>query len=103
MLSYCLTKKQYGSLEGLSYWISNKYHILERYDCDTDIEIRNELENINKTIRFCFNELDSLQVPFWVQNIVIGWSEKWRNTRREYLYQALEKCNVLREESSVIS
>lgn len=89
-MKYILTKEQLNALEGLSYWISDNAYIRERFG-DNDPE----LKKVHDTITLCcFPLLDRLSVPFWVQNVVICWSENWRNTKSEYLKTFLEKKNI---------
>ena len=77
-MSFVMTKKQFAVLEGLAYRIADNAYMRERYGDDEP-----ELENVRKTIHSLFDELDRLQVPFWVQNTVIVWAEDWRRYKTD--------------------
>ena len=88
-MTFTANKKQWNALEGLSYWIEDHAYIVERYGADDP-----ELPKVDDTIRSLFEELDSLGVPFWVQNAVIAFSAEWRNTRQYYLDAAMKARNI---------
>lgn len=88
-LEFFATQKQRGELEGLAFWHADLNYCYERYPDDV-----HAIEKARKTISLCFDELDRLRVPFWVQNAVLEWSENWKNTERDYLSHAMEKKNI---------
>lgn len=79
MLSFTATREQSKELRGLAYWIADIKHMRERYGEDEP-----ELEVCDKTIRFIFDQLDKLGVPFWVQNSVVTYAEDWRRYTETY-------------------
>ena len=91
MLAYTLTRDQFSALEGLAYWIADLHYMREKWG-DDEPEVQRARDTVEKC---CFPSLDRLAVPFWVQNSVICWAENWRNTKKEYLKQVLERKNIL--------
>lgn len=89
MLAYELNKKQFAALEGLAYWIANKYYITERFGYDDP-----EIKVCHDTILSLFDELDALKVPFWVQNSVIAIGENWRKYKSNYFDFLLKEKNI---------
>ena len=90
MLNAKISREQFSELQGLSYWVANLNYIKEIYG-----ENDNELQVCRETIEKCiFPKLDKLNVPFWVQNTVICFSENWRNTKKEYLSSFLKSKNI---------
>lgn len=77
-----ITRKQRDELEGLAYWIANYYYTKERFPDDEE-----ELERIDKTLEFIAEKLDSLEVPFWLQNAVACFAENWR----DYVQNGIQK------------
>lgn len=88
-LEFHATTDQRHALEGLSYWHADLNYLYERFPNDV-----HAIEKARQTIELCFDVLDRLRVPFWVQNNVLAWSEEWRNTERDYLRHAMEKKNI---------
>ena len=88
-LSFQANKKQSSALHGLAYWIADASYIAERYGKNDP-----EHEKAHKTVMQCFDELDRLGVPFWVQNYIIMFAENWRRYKAEYLENAMQKCNI---------
>lgn len=80
-----LSKEQVKALEGLAYWIADKYYIIERYGANDP-----ECDRCHKTILLCFDQLDRLKVPFMVQNNVICWAENWRAYKSGYTVDLLK-------------
>lgn len=74
MLQIAITEKQEKELKYLAYWHASLHYILERYPDD-----KNSVERARGSIQFAFSELDRLQVPFWLQNAALYWSENWRD------------------------
>lgn len=89
MLTCTISKDQESALSGLAYWIADLHYLRERFG-DEDPE----LSTVRKTISDCFDHLDRLKVPFWVQNSVICWAEDWRSTKREYLSELLSRKGI---------
>ena len=87
-----LTPRQYNALEALAYWIADVNYITERFGADDP-----EHERAHKTVCMWFEDLDRLQVPFWVQNTVIFWAEDWRRYKTEYLDNYLKSKNIFVE------
>lgn len=87
-LSFKVTQKQYNALAGLRYRIADIHYQLE-HGADPA-----EIEKTDKTIQSLFDELDGLQVPFWVQNQTIASVENYRRYYTEYTYQVLERVGV---------
>jgi len=70
-----ITKEQYNEILALAYWVADARYIQERYGSNEP-----EIDRCKKTLTECvFPALDDLQVPFWIQNAVIGWADNWRN------------------------
>lgn len=90
MLKYTLNQAQFDALNGLSYWIADIAYIKER--CPDDVHA---ISKAQRTIsESCFPELDKLNVPFWVQNTVICYSENWRATQSQYFTDFLKSKNI---------
>lgn len=89
-LQFTANCEQRRALEGLAYWIADYSYIKERYGYDDP-----ELEMVHKTITQAFDELDKIEVPFWVQNHVICWAHDWRNTKSQYLSNAMKRYNII--------
>lgn len=91
MLIYDLSKMTFNEklkiqneLESLSYWITqNQYAIIEKDPI--------EQARCDRTIRLIFDALDSLKVPFYVQNAVIAFASDIKCVNRQYLYQYFEE------------
>lgn len=88
-LEFYATKEQGRELSGLAYWIADINYLRERYG-NSDPEI----ETADKTILLCFDRLDALGVPFWVQNAVIVWAGNWRNYIQYYLADEMKKKQI---------
>ncbi len=73
-------REQSLALEGLAYHIADLEYMKERFGRDDA-----ELPGIRKTIILCFDQLDRLQVPFWVQNSVIAFATDWRRYKGVYM------------------
>ena len=78
-LSFNVNQEQYNALAALAYRIADNQYMIERY---TREEIQNELAENHKCIMDLFNKLDSLFVPYWLQNSVICFFENWRNYKQ---------------------
>lgn len=90
MITYTLNREQYNALDSLAYWVADLHYMRERFGDDEP-----ELKRARATIEKClFPQLDSLGVPFWVQNSVICWASNWRNTKRQYLTEFLKAKNI---------
>lgn len=94
MLKFELSREQFRELSALAYWVANEQYIRERHGAD-DPEIQRCRETITKSI---FPNLDRLQVPFWVQNIVSCWAENWRNYTSNYLINYLKTKSITLKE-----
>lgn len=88
VLTFDCTQEKYNALCGLAYRIADNAYMIERYGAD-DSEI--ERKQNHKTIIGLFDELDSMRVPFWVQNTVICWAENWRAYKTDCLTSAFDK------------
>ena len=84
-----ITEKQLNKLMGLAYWIADLHYIREKYGADDP-----ETETCRKTIDLIFTELDALETPFSVQNMVIVWAENWRAYMATTTKAFLETRNV---------
>lgn len=81
MLSYQVKNlEEKNALEGLAYWIADSKYIAERFGADDP-----ELERSHLTIKDCFDSLDRLGVPYWVQNAAVAFAENWRRYKSEYM------------------
>ena len=89
MLRFTANSDQYNALSGLAYWIADAHYIREQSDANDP-----ELSHVDATVCSLFDELDRLQVPFWVQNTVVCFAEDWRRYKREYLSCFLESRNI---------
>lgn len=76
--------EQRNAIEGLAYWVANVNYIKERYGYNDP-----EFDRADKSVHLCFDTLDRLGVPFWVQNSVICFAENWRQYKQCYLYHWL--------------
>ena len=88
MYRFTCTQKIYNALSGLAYRIADNQYMIERYgreNCSV------ELAENKKTIGGLFSDLDSMQVPFWVQNTVICWAENWRRYKENYVISAFDR------------
>lgn len=88
-LTFTATIEQRRVLQGLAYWIADINYISERYGHDVP-----EITECDRTIKSLFDELDALNVPFWVQNSVICWAENWRNYKNGYLTENMKIKNI---------
>ena len=83
-MTYTLNRDQFSALEGLAYWIADLHYMREKWGDDEP-----EVQRARDTVEKCrFPSLDRLAVPFC-------WAEDWRNTKKEYLKQVLERKNIL--------
>ena len=69
-----LDRRAKNELDALVFWHSDLYYCKEKSPED-----QNELSRHDKTIKSIFNALDRLNVPFWLQNAALQYSENWRN------------------------
>ncbi len=92
MLQFEYNQEQKNALEGLAYRIADNAYMIERYGRE---EAAPELQQNHKTIIGLFADLDKMNVPFWVQNTVIGWAENWRDYKTQYFNEAMQKKNIL--------
>lgn len=90
MLKYTINREQYSALEALAYWVADLHYMREKWG-DDEPELKHARDTIEKS---CFPSLDRLGVPFWVQNVVVCWSENWRNTKSQYLSEFLKSKNI---------
>ena len=86
-LAYTLNREQLNTLEGLAHWHADKQYLLERYGRE---EARHEIEQAHQSIISLFASLDRLGVPYWLQNVVLAFSEDWRRYKARYLSSYLE-------------
>lgn len=89
MLKFQATPEQRKELEGLAYWKAVHSHTLEREGVQSK-----DLEAVDKNIKYCFTRLDTLGVPFWVQNAVLCWADDWRTYTGHYMSNDLKKRNI---------
>ena len=93
MLKFTLNKKQFEALEGLAYWIANETYTRQRFPEDV-----HEIKKCHDTICFCiFPELDSLGVPFWVQNSVVSFGYNLGAYRTTDILTYLKTRNIFME------
>lgn len=88
-LEYQLNMQQLDALNGLAFWLSELSWTRQKYGDNC-----NELPKIRSTIDSCFDDLDKLNVPFWVQNSTIVWGEDWRRSNSEYFIDYLKTKNI---------
>lgn len=88
-MKYQLNMKQYRALQGLAYWVADINYIRERYGKDDP-----ECTICDKTIKLTFDQLDKMQVPYWVQNAVICFAEDWRKYKQTYFQGFLASRNI---------
>lgn len=81
-LSFEINQKTYNTLCGLAYRIADNAYMIERYGM---AETETERAENHKTITSLFDDLDKMQVPFWVQNAVICFSEDWSRYKENNL------------------
>ena len=89
-LFFKATKEQRNALEGLAYRIADSAYIRERFGNDDP-----ELKQNEKTISSLFDLLDRLDVPFWVQNSVICFSENWRKYIQFGIFEPMKEKNII--------
>lgn len=89
MLQYELTREQYSELAGLAFHRASDARNSERDDLNAG-EREQDAENVKQH----FHVLDALGVPYWVQNVVLLWSENWRRYERSYLREYLKQKNI---------
>ena len=89
-LYFKATKEQRNALEGLAYRIADSAHMRERFGNDEP-----ELKQNEKTISGLFDLLDRLEVPFWVQNSVICFSENWRKYVQFGIFEPMKDKNII--------
>lgn len=81
-----LDGRQWHNLKGLAAWVADGAYIAERYGVDDP-----EWGRCDSTVKTCFDALDRLGVPMWVQNAVITWARSWRDYMAEYMDEALRR------------
>lgn len=82
--------EQRNAIESLAYWVADVNYINERYGYNDP-----EFVKADKNVHWCFETLDRLKVPFWVQNSVICFAENWRQYKTCYMDQwLLENRNI---------
>lgn len=79
-LYFKANREQRKELEGLAYWVADVNYIIERFGADDPERLQ-----ADKNIHLCFDALDRLGVPFWVQNSVVCFAENWRRYKSEYM------------------
>nr|DAF27540.1 MAG TPA: hypothetical protein [Caudoviricetes sp.] len=89
MLKATLTVSQFRALEGLAYWIADEKHIKTEFGEDEP-----ELQHTRETIKACFDELDKLKVPFWVQNTAIMFGQNLQRYKTEYIKEYMKTKNI---------
>ena len=77
---------QVYALQGLAYHVADVNYIKEKYGASDP-----EYKKADSNVLYQFKILDSLGVPFWVQNSVICFAENWRRYKSEYLEDWLLK------------
>lgn len=82
----CENKEQRNALEALAYHVADVNYIAERYGREEP-----EHEKAHQNVLLTFFTLDTLGVPFWVQNAVIAFAENWRQYKSVYLSEWLKK------------
>lgn len=86
----CKNQAQKNAIEALAYHIADVNYMRERQGDDWP-----EIFRTKKTISLCFEILDKLGVPFWVQNSVICYAEDWRRYQSNYMSRwLLKNCNI---------
>ena len=73
-------REQRNALEGLAYWVADVNYIIERYGVSDP-----EYKKAHNSVLLCFESLDRLGVPFWVQNSVVCFAENWRQYKNNYI------------------
>ena len=81
-----LDRRAKNELDALVYWHSDLSYCKERWPED-----QNELSRHDKTIKSIFNALDRLNIPFWLQNAALYYSEEWRNAYKCDFWEWLAK------------
>ena len=94
MLQFQATPRQWATLEGLAYWISDNAYCIE--SMPREEYQREEYQRHDQSIRSIFDALDRLGVPYWVQNAVIMWASDWRREATEYMDNAMQRRNITR-------
>ena len=84
-----ITPDQLKVLEALAYWVADVHYIIERFGYDEP-----ERERAHKTVLMWFDELDKLQTPFSIQNMICCHFDDWRNYKRTTTRAFLESRNV---------
>lgn len=90
MLDFTLNRQQYSELAGLAYHHSDLFYRLEHCPNLPEGERIRDRQNVEQH----FNALDALGVPFWVQNVVLLWSENWRNYAAGHMQEFLKTKNI---------
>lgn len=80
MLHFELDQEKYNALQGLAYRIADNAYMKERYGRENVLQ---ELAENHATITGLFDTLDSLRVPFWVQNSAIAFGDDWRRYKTD--------------------
>ena len=75
-----------NALAGLAYWVADISYIRERFGTNN-----NEFISADKSVKLCFESLDRLGVPFWVQNSVVAFADDWRRYKSCYMENWLFK------------
>lgn len=92
-LYFKANNEQRREISALAYRIADLAYLKERY---TPEEAKHELETSRRTLEECiFPVLDSLGVPFWVQNSVICAAENWRGYLSGEYEKRLAERNII--------
>lgn len=89
MTNYVLTREQYKVLSGLAYWRAELAAAVEYDPTDTE-DIKHCKESVSELITEC----DALEIPFFVQNIILCWAENWRAYYNQYDTDILRKHGI---------
>lgn len=88
-MKYTISREQYNALEGLAFHVANKARYAEENGANGP-----ENRIFHENIICSMDECDAAGIPHFVQNIAIIWAEQWRNTLREYAYNALNRRGI---------
>lgn len=95
-MNFTANHEQSKEIFALAYHVADHFYRREEQERGANIDDK-ALHESGENIKQHFPRLDALRVPFWVQNLVICFSEDWRRYRREGIAGYLDKKGVCLE------
>lgn len=94
MLSFTVTRDQYGVLVGIAYWTAQMDYYHERYGKK---EVDPEFDKMVDNVTSLFDEADRMGIPIWVQNKAVTFGSDWRVIEKYDLRGFLNKNGIIEQ------